>query len=51
MLIQCCVCLKVRQGKKWVTVAKPYQAMRNASHTYCPECLKVSFKSLKKVRV
>ncbi len=50
VIIQCCVCLRVRQGNKWTSVAKPYKVMRHASHTYCPKCMKESFGSLKKCR-
>ncbi len=50
MTTQCCVCLKVKQGTKWIKVDKPYQVMQEATHTYCPRCLKMEFGSLKKLR-
>jgi hypothetical protein len=50
VVIQCCVCLRVRQGNRWTSVAKPYKVMRRASHTYCPRCMKESFGSIKKCR-
>ncbi|RJP71692.1 MAG: hypothetical protein C4532_07020 [Candidatus Abyssobacteria bacterium SURF_17] len=43
IVIQCCVCLRVRKGDAWLVVDKPYQVMRDASHTYCPRCMKVWF--------
>ena len=47
MIIQCCVCLKVREENQWVVVEEPYVVMQYASHTYCPECKKASLEALR----
>jgi len=49
VIIQCCVCLKVREGDRWIVVEEPYTVMQHASHTYCPLCKKASFGSLQEL--
>ena len=36
MRIQCCMCRKFRQRRRWIRVAGLSLAM--TSYTYCPEC-------------
>jgi len=36
MVVQCCVCHRVREGKEWTRNA---QSDSMVSHSYCPECL------------
>ena len=49
MVVQCCVCQKVREGEEWIAVEDPYLSMRSVSHTYCPVCKKVSLRELKEM--
>lgn len=38
MTIQCCVCKKVKEGENWKLDG--HGGRSEASHTYCPRCLK-----------
>ena len=38
MVIQCCMCHKVRRGEGWVKVRDAARVSRSASHTFCPVC-------------
>ena len=49
MVVQCCVCQKVREGKEWIAVEAPYLTAHIVSHTYCPVCEKVSLRELKEM--
>jgi hypothetical protein len=46
MVVQCCVCQKVREGSEWVAVEEPYLATRRISHSYCPICKKASLDAI-----
>lgn len=35
MIVQCCVCHRVREGKEWNRIAPSDHVV---SHSYCPEC-------------
>jgi UTP-glucose-1-phosphate uridylyltransferase len=39
IIAKCCVCGKIRTGKKWVEDAEFLQDKILYSHTYCPTCL------------
>lgn len=38
MILQCCVCKKVREGDQWVEPAHEIAAGAPVSHGYCPDC-------------
>jgi len=38
MVVQCCVCKRIRVEDNWVGVANPESIARTASHGYCPTC-------------
>ena len=38
MIIQCCVCQKVRLENQWVEAIANLSAENEISHTYCPAC-------------
>jgi len=38
MIVQCCMCHRVREGAAWVRVREPAAVARQANHTFCPEC-------------
>ncbi|MGC8737126.1 MAG: hypothetical protein ACP5UA_00605 [Candidatus Hydrogenedens sp.] len=38
MIVQCCVCRKIRHDAEWIIPTR-YQLMnQQISHTYCPAC-------------
>ncbi len=39
MMVQCCVCKRIRRGKVWEWAAKHHH---DASHTYCPPCAEIA---------
>ena len=49
MVIQCCVCRRVRDGGQWTS-----QSLRvfqeEVSHGYCPECAEKAFADIRKMR-
>ena len=40
MIVQCCMCHRIREGKNWVRTQDPAEVARKASHTFCPKCEK-----------
>gem|GEM_PF-3139496 len=46
MLVQCCVCKKIRKGKRWVDITSPLSACCHISHGYCPVCAEAAFAEL-----
>lgn len=38
MVVQCCVCHRVRQSEGWVEVTPPCGHTEHVSHGYCPHC-------------
>jgi hypothetical protein len=48
MLVQCCVCGRVRKDARWVRSAKaerhPHEAV---SHGYCPRCAEKAFEDIR----
>lgn len=38
MLVQCCVCKKVRHGRDWTDAPPSLPEHELVSHGYCPEC-------------
>ena len=49
MTVQCCVCKKVNDGGRWSLHERIARA--DASHTYCPRCLKISVAAMKAERL
>ena len=48
MTLQCCVCKKVKEQGSWKFEDRTARA--DASHTYCPPCLKSSIAAMKAER-
>ena len=47
MIVQCCVCEKVREGSDWFVLGKPVDPHETAiSHGYCPTCADEAFGEL-----
>ena len=47
MIVQCCVCEKVRKENQWFVTAKPVDPHETAvSHGYCPACADKAFGEL-----
>ncbi|GMU92264.1 MAG: hypothetical protein AMXMBFR4_13220 [Candidatus Hydrogenedentota bacterium] len=46
MIVQCCVCEKVREGGQWFLLSKPVQMDETISHGYCPDCAAEAFGEL-----
>lgn len=47
MIVQCCVCEKVREDGRWFVLAKPVDPHETAiSHGYCPSCADEAFGAL-----
>ena len=38
MIIQCCMCHRVKRGSGWARVRNAPEISRSASHTFCPAC-------------
>lgn len=38
MVVQCCVCKKIRLNSEWVKPSKEQLYNEKISHTYCPAC-------------
>ena len=47
MVIQCCVCRKIRQGTSWVAAQQTPQNRNEVSHSYCPECAKRAIEEIR----
>lgn len=47
MLIQCCVCKKIRQEGRWVPDGKPVEDAGRVSHGYCPACAARAFEEIR----
>lgn len=47
MIVQCCVCEKVREDGRWFVLATPVDHHETlVSHGYCPECADEAFGEL-----
>jgi len=47
MIVQCCVCKKVRDDGKWTRLDDaPIPDTNDVSHGYCPECAANAFAQL-----
>lgn len=47
MIVQCCVCEKVRKENQWFVQSKPVDPHETAvSHGYCPSCADEAFGEL-----
>lgn len=47
MIVQCCLCKKVRQGKQWVIANPSDLADAHVSHGYCPACAAQAFAEIR----
>jgi hypothetical protein len=47
MIVQCCLCKKVRKGKQWVTADPIELADVRISHGYCPACAAQAFAEIR----
>ena len=50
MEVQCCVCKKIRNGDRWVSVQKKDLPSRSISHGYCPKCADAAFAEIRNTR-
>ena len=46
MRVQCCQCLKMKNGDTW----EPWPYREDVSHTYCPPCAEIMRKQIEKHR-
>lgn len=48
MIVQCCVCKKIRYGNNvWKHAAEKQDSIHlEASHGYCPKCAKAAFQEI-----
>ena len=46
MVIECCVCKRMRADGRWVHRDDPGPADADVSHGYCPECARKAFKEI-----
>lgn len=47
MIVQCCVCGKIRRGERWVRCSESVLEGEVVSHGYCPECAARAFEELR----
>ncbi|HPO14761.1 MAG TPA: hypothetical protein PLI09_15070 [Candidatus Hydrogenedentes bacterium] len=47
MLVQCCVCGRVRKGAKWTAYEPPRDMHERISHGYCPTCAAEAFEEIR----
>ena len=47
MIVQCCVCQKLREDGVWVRKVVPPEEVKTISHTYCPSCLEETQRQLR----
>lgn len=43
MIIQCCVCKKVRNKSRWIELSDTLDVEARISHGYCPKCVTEAF--------
>jgi len=46
MVVQCCVCKKVRTGHGWISEKTLRELKESISHGYCPKCAAKAFKEI-----
>jgi len=46
MIVQCCVCKKVRENGLWTFTDQVALDRQNVSHGYCPQCAANAFAQL-----
>ncbi|MBN2307414.1 MAG: hypothetical protein JXR94_00495 [Candidatus Hydrogenedentes bacterium] len=49
MIVQCCVCKKVRKDGHWVELRTPLRKGAFVSHGYCPVCAAKAFEEVRRV--
>ena len=47
MVVQCCVCKKIRKNDAWIMAAPTTHREAVTSHGYCPNCAKDAFREIK----
>ncbi len=47
MIIQCCVCKKVRRDGVWVKADSQELQDSQVSHSYCPACAEIASQEIK----
>ncbi len=47
MVVQCCVCRKVRVAGRWVSGEELVREQSGISHGYCPPCAAVAFEEIR----
>jgi hypothetical protein len=50
MVVQCCVCKKVRDGLEWKSSSLRV-LVEEVSHGYCPECASQAFEAIRRYRI
>ena len=50
MLVQCCVCKRVRKGGAWVKMRPPPDREGGVSHGYCPACAAKAFEQVRHMK-
>lgn len=46
MIVQCCVCRKIREAEEWVEPSGTPYSPGEVSHGYCPPCAAQAFAEL-----
>lgn len=50
MVVQCCVCKRIRNGAEWGSANLRVLA-EEVSHGYCPECANKAFEAIRRFRL
>jgi len=50
MMVQCCVCRKIRRPEGWVDPPVQPNLLKEASHGYCPDCAKQAYAEVEAAR-
>lgn len=51
MVVQCCVCRRVRNENEWIVPeAAAVEQRDKISHGYCPRCAAQAFEEIKQIR-
>ena len=51
MIIQCCMCDRVRKNDKWTALRAPMKDKYSVSHGYCPECAEKAFAKIREMGI
>ena len=50
MVVQCCACMKIREGHVWIAVDNANLTNLDVSHGYCPACASQVFYEIRQLR-